>query len=424
VGERTALQLVQSACYEANIPAPTVLATATGTGDIQLRELFYAVGRDLLKSIWWPQLKKQYVIQLVPGRTKYNLPPDFYSFIPDTDYDRQNNRPLGAPRDDSEWSATQYGYMSGTGFTKYRVFGPENSLVANKISNDPMGALSVYPVPGASAQGTFLVFEYISASWIHPARWEPTTAYTSGSSYVSVGQNIYVSGTTASSGTRAPTVSYGIGQDGGVLWQSLTTAAWASSTLYNAGDYVTNGGLLYVATAPGTSAGSGGPSGSGTGITDNTVTWDNCPLSTWTGFTAYGTGTYILNGGVYYRVVNFGNDQTNDVSGRLAPNWSALTSGTWTQSDGAVTWTQYLRPYNRLASDSDFILFDEDVMILGLQARFMRAKGLEFAAIEAEYETAKNIATGRWKAGERFNLGGRDEYWPWPSVAEGSWRLS
>jgi len=56
---------------------------------------------------------------------------------------------------------------------------------------------------------------------------------------------------------------------------ALAAAAWQTSHTYAAGDLVTNdSGKLYVCTTGGTSAGSGGPTGSGgTAITDNTVTW-------------------------------------------------------------------------------------------------------------------------------------------------------
>jgi len=50
--------------------------------------------------------------------------------------------------------------------------------------------------------------------------------------------------------------------------------AWAASTAYTAGNLVSNGGNVYVCTTGGTSAGSGGPTGTGTGITDNTAVWD------------------------------------------------------------------------------------------------------------------------------------------------------
>lgn len=51
---------------------------------------------------------------------------------------------------------------------------------------------------------------------------------------------------------------------------------WGASTVFRAGDLVTNGSApikLYICTVGGTSAGSGGPTTTGTAITDGTVTW-------------------------------------------------------------------------------------------------------------------------------------------------------
>ena len=60
--------------------------------------------------------------------------------------------------------------------------------------------------------------------------------------------------------TTIPTISIG--------------AVWQTSRDYTVGQQVTNNGQVYTCSTAGTSASSGGPSGSGTNITDNTVTWD------------------------------------------------------------------------------------------------------------------------------------------------------
>lgn len=52
---------------------------------------------------------------------------------------------------------------------------------------------------------------------------------------------------------------------------------WAISTAYVLEDRRVNGGGVYVCVTAGTSAGSGGPTGTGTGITDGTVVWDYSP---------------------------------------------------------------------------------------------------------------------------------------------------
>ena len=61
------------------------------------------------------------------------------------------------------------------------------------------------------------------------------------------------------------------GQLGFVIGNGHTL--WAASTAYTVGQTVQNSGNVYTCTTAGTSAASGGPSGTGTGITDGTVVW-------------------------------------------------------------------------------------------------------------------------------------------------------
>lgn len=57
------------------------------------------------------------------------------------------------------------------------------------------------------------------------------------------------------------------------------TTAWAGSTAYSIGNIRRNGSNVYICTTAGTSASSGGPTGTGTGITDGTCVWNYlCPL--------------------------------------------------------------------------------------------------------------------------------------------------
>ena len=60
------------------------------------------------------------------------------------------------------------------------------------------------------------------------------------------------------------------------ITKSIATAtAWASSTAYTLGQYRMNDtGKIYVVVTAGTSAGSGGPTGTGSGITDGSVVWN------------------------------------------------------------------------------------------------------------------------------------------------------
>jgi hypothetical protein len=58
------------------------------------------------------------------------------------------------------------------------------------------------------------------------------------------------------------------------------STVWAGTTAYVAGNRVVNGGNVYVCAIGGTSAGSGGPAGTGSGIVDGGVTWTFDHLNT------------------------------------------------------------------------------------------------------------------------------------------------
>jgi hypothetical protein len=78
------------------------------------------------------------------------------------------------------------------------------------------------------------------------------------------------------------------------LTAALDPAAWTITTAYAVGDHVTNDTSPvknYICTTAGTSAGAGGPTGTGSGITDGTVVWDyvgpNQPVTVTDGTTKF-----------------------------------------------------------------------------------------------------------------------------------------
>ena len=127
------------------------------------------------------------------------------------------------------------------------------------------------------------------------------------------------SGATAISGTWSATGSNGgtlacfrlydttavCRAQGSVGW-TAQQGAWAPSTAYAVGNTVSNGGNVYRCTTAGTSAASGGPTGTGTGIADGTAVWtylgivgdlnvDNTSISTGQVLTDQ-TFTYTIGG--------------------------------------------------------------------------------------------------------------------------------
>ena len=92
-----------------------------------------------------------------------------------------------------------------------------------------------------------------------------------------------------------------------------TATAWAASTSYLAGDRRANNANIYVVTAAGTSAASGGPTNTGTAIVDGTVTW------------AYKTPVSVARVNAYdpwqatdVQVLAFSNPGTSSTTGILA----------------------------------------------------------------------------------------------------------
>jgi hypothetical protein len=79
------------------------------------------------------------------------------------------------------------------------------------------------------------------------------------------------------------------------VWAPTTSYAAAPGPI-NIAQRVTNGGNIYLCTQSGTSAGSGGPTGTGSGILDGSVKWDYVgPGGTWTPTVA--CGLWMLNAG-------------------------------------------------------------------------------------------------------------------------------
>ena len=64
------------------------------------------------------------------------------------------------------------------------------------------------------------------------------------------------------------------GSDGSTKTVHVAAKPWLASTAYTVGQKVKNNSNVYTCSTAGTSAGSGGPSGTSTAITDNTAKWD------------------------------------------------------------------------------------------------------------------------------------------------------
>lgn len=398
----TCLALIQSACYASGAQTvPSAVASPTDFSTLQLKELLYEVCRELRQARRWPQLIKKYSVILQPGRSRYQLPPDFYSSVPNTHWDQGNKWQMQGPFAPSEWNYRLYGYVTVENRKAFRVYGPDIN------PNSAGGQFYVNPTPSEAQAGVRITFEYITRSYFVPQLWTPSTSYGASASVFCDG-NIYTKGGgTATSNIYPMTMAWGEGRDGGVHWTVIEPSAWGGSTAYSAGDYVLNSSKLYLCTSGGVSAGSGGPTTTEEEITDGTVTWQYCATPLWTAETDYEAGTYMKTSTPNYYLNTTPGPQGNGTSksGKREPSWN-VSSGIYTESDGTITWTHTTAAKETVSADTDLCLFDDELVIKGLTWRLLRSKRMDYADIQGEYEQMKSTALARWDPGMRISLAG------------------
>jgi hypothetical protein len=119
----------------------------------------------------------------------------------------------------------------------------------------------------------------------------------------------------------------------GTIWYRTISdngkSAWVANTGYTAGDVVYNANRFYTATSSGTSDASSGPSGTGTGIADNSVVWD------------YAGSMYV------FATVSLDGTATPSTVSNLIPPMQAF----WVRSNGGtLTFTNAMRTHETVSN--------------------------------------------------------------------------
>jgi hypothetical protein len=160
-------------------------------------------------------------------------------------------------------------------------------------------------------------------------------------------------------------------------WLALragATVSWTINTAYLVGDLVVNGANAYVCTVAGTSAGATGPTGQGTGIIDNTVTWKFYE-GTWTAATAYALGCTVKNGARLYVCTTAGTS-----AGAGGP------TGTGTGiADNTCVWA-YVAEYSPPVG---MALSDQQLGFTGTPGRFVQAVVWKSRVFFCEKDTSR-----------------------------------
>lgn len=398
---RTVLQLIQTACYRSSITPPSALTAATDSGVLQLLHLFYSVGEELRALRGWPQLKRTFKVRLVAGQSSYDLPLDFYSLCPFTAYDRANSWATLGPMTDADWNLRVIG-TDFQGTTKaFRLFGAGGRQ------------MKVSPVPGDADAGAVISFDYVSKSWLQPPAFTASEASVAQNTYRSARGIIYKKTDSGSDtlGAVVPTMEYGEGEDGSCRWLAITTSAFATTTAYAAGAYLTSGGNLYRVRVGGTTGGSAPTSTTeDVDITSGTATLRYHSAASWAAQTDFEEGDFILISAQYYRCEQGGKTA-------VQPTWDATTF-----TSGTATLTHQNVAYEEIITDSDICVFDDEAMIAGLRGKLFAARGLGSADLVYEFEKYKASCVGRWHVGKVLDLAA-GEYSPRPfaNLPEGNW---
>lgn len=274
-----------------------------------------------------------------------------------------------------------------------------NGTRGQNVQIDGQGGL----IYGSETLGTRLRRQYARAAKSNPytlpylikcPAWQPSTTYNKGTVVVNGGNlfTSYSAGTSAASG-NGPTSTIASGAaDGTTGWiyigpnsvtidpSTVSYSAWAASTAYGAGSFISDNNGVFVAIYAGTSNSTQPTWTTGVGITDNTVTWNyygplqNCPFiadfPTWTtsgsapALTNIYLGTSInvntpmtvknawpVNGGTGYAVndtITIGSGtfstatiiRVSTVSSGVITGVSIMTAGSYTAIQNTVTVTQ------------------------------------------------------------------------------------
>lgn len=95
-------------------------------------------------------------------------------------------------------------------------------------------------------------------------------------------------------------------------------------------------------------------------------------------------------------------DSYRNANGKIfytsAGGTTSSTPPTTTGTEGTVAWVDYSanNAYEFNITDSDFSIFDDDLLIAGLLARWYQMKGLGYEALAAEFSGKVDMARNRW----------------------------
>lgn len=143
----TLIEICRAVADKVQLERPLSVAGSTDPASQRLLALAQDAGDEIMRMYPWQELRKEQTFTALAQETQTSfLPSDFDRFIPETIWDRTNNRHLVGPISPSEWNARKAEASSEI---------PRRFILRGD-------AVAVIPIP---AGGETYAFEYVSANW-------------------------------------------------------------------------------------------------------------------------------------------------------------------------------------------------------------------------------------------------------------------
>lgn len=159
------LTIVQNACDRLSLNRPSVVVTST---DLLIRQLFGLANEEgvaLAKRGDWQALTTEWTFVTVATAEQTNtpIPPDMRKFIPDSFFNRTQNRPLIGPLTPQQWQLYQARPAAAYMYLSFR----------ERQGDFLIGGPTVPPA------GDTIAYEYISKFWAMSSAGQGKAAFTS-----------------------------------------------------------------------------------------------------------------------------------------------------------------------------------------------------------------------------------------------------
>lgn len=162
----TAANIISDAAIELRLVSAAVADpfASTDPNVLQLVALLKRTGQELLRAHPWSHLTKTHTFSTAATTEDYALPADFSRLVPETAWNRGQQRPMAGPLNAQQWAAEKARSSAGAVGQYFRIFGDR---------------FYIHTTPTAVET---VAYEYISRYWVDtgggatPDAEAPTTA--------------------------------------------------------------------------------------------------------------------------------------------------------------------------------------------------------------------------------------------------------